>query len=62
MEKLNRLQESILLALYKYDPLPLKVEEIEQFVVAEGLLLMTEEDFREYGRKLVELKDSLTSA
>jgi hypothetical protein len=52
--ELSRLQQSIMLILYKYYPIPMSEGEILEAIAYEGLLFMTDEEFKKCHRELVE--------
>ena len=63
MEKeLSRLEKSILFILYKYDPIPMRNEEIIASIEKEGLMLMTDDEFMEWGRKMYTDKETVRKA
>ncbi len=57
-KRLNRYEEAILLVLYETHPLPLLKDEIIKRIEERGLIEMTDNEFREYARKLRATKDN----
>ena len=62
MEELTRLQKSVLLVLYEYDPIPMQQDEIEAAIIKKGLLAMSEAEFNAYWKNLVEDKEAIKKA
>lgn len=54
--ELDRIDKSILMVLYKNDPIGMTKEEITESIDAEGLLFMSDEAFEKYRTDLIAWK------